>query len=120
MRFLEDGIEGGEEFPGSGDEGDFEGFSGGAESFVEGFEDGVVADGVEGGHVESAADYGPSAGDSALPFAGSAIVIERGHASQCGEGAPVTGPQLRQVPEQGGSSAWADALDRAQAGGLGR
>ena len=65
MRILQQSIEGGEEFSGGGDEGDFEGFAGGAEALAEGFEDGVVADGVEGGHGEGAAHAGPAAGDAA-------------------------------------------------------
>ena len=42
MRILEEGIEGGEELSGGGDERDFEGFSGGPEALVKGFEDGVL------------------------------------------------------------------------------
>ena len=41
MRFLEKSIEGGEELSGGGDEGDFEGFAGGTQAFVEGLEDGL-------------------------------------------------------------------------------
>ncbi len=41
MSFLQESIEGGEELSGGGDESDFEGFSGGAQACVEGFEDGV-------------------------------------------------------------------------------
>ena len=52
MRILEESIEGGEELSGGGDEGDFERFAGGAETLVKGFEDGIVTNGIEGGHVE--------------------------------------------------------------------
>ena len=49
MRVLQQSLEGGEELSCGGDEGEFEGFAGVAQALVKGFEDGVAADGVEGG-----------------------------------------------------------------------
>jgi len=82
MRILQESVEGGEKFSGGGDEGDFEGFAGGAQAFIKGFENAVVANGVEGGHGASAAHRGTASGDLALAFARAAVVVEGGQAGQ--------------------------------------
>jgi hypothetical protein len=64
-----------DEFADAGDQGDFRLFTGGAEPQVKGFEEGVVADGAEDGHVESGADGGSSATDVPLAVLASAVLI---------------------------------------------
>jgi len=51
---------------------------------VEGFEDGVVAGGDEGGHVERGADLGAAAADAALTPELTAVVVEGGDAGEGG------------------------------------
>lgn len=120
MRIFEGGIESGEEFTSGGDEGDFERFTGGAKAFVEGFEDGVAADGVESGHVKSGAHREATAGDVALAFARAAVLVERGEAGQGGNGAIGDLAEFREVAEQGRRGARTDALNGAEPGGFGR
>ena len=51
---------------------------------VEGFEDGVVAGGDEGGHGERGADLGAAAADAALTPELTAVVVEGGDAGEGG------------------------------------
>ena len=71
-----------EEFAHGGSEGDFGGFSLGAKSVVEGFDDGVGARGHEGGHVEGNASADAAAVDVALTTEGTAFAIKGSEAGQ--------------------------------------
>ena len=75
MGVFEEAVEEVDEFANDGDEGDFVGFAACGEALVEGFEDGVVADGGGGAHVEDLANVGPPALDMALFTLFSAVLI---------------------------------------------
>jgi hypothetical protein len=90
-----------------------------AEAKVEGLENRVAARSRESGHVESPADRGPAAGDVALAFARSAIVVERSQASEGGDFGIGELTQLREMGQEGGGGAGADALEGLQASGFG-
>ena len=66
----EDGVEDDEEAPGDGDEGEHLGLSGGEEAVVEGFQDGVVPAGDQGGHEQHRPDGRAAAADEAAPLPG--------------------------------------------------
>ena len=65
-----------------GKEGDFGGFSSGAEAEVKGAQDGIAPSGDEGSHVEGRASRGATMEDVALDFLRSAVVVEGGHAAR--------------------------------------
>ena len=62
------GVEDDEEFAHGGGDGDFVGFVLGDEAVVEGFDDGIVPYGDDGGHVEGRSDVSPAEG-LPTPFA---------------------------------------------------
>ena len=77
-----------EEFAHDGGEGDFMGFTGGAQALVDGLEDGVTARGAQGCHVEGEAHFAASAADGAGAAIGPAVAIEGGEAGQGGDSRP--------------------------------
>lgn len=83
-RIFEEVIEEDGEFADDGDESNFCGFVAQAQLLVKTAQDGVMADGGEGGHVEGAAESGAAAGDVALAFARTAVVIVGGDAHEGG------------------------------------
>src|SRR3984885_2658371 len=93
------------EFSGGGGEGDFGGFTLGAQALVERFQDGVVLGGDEGGHPQPGAHGGPSAGDVALAAMEATVVIARGQTGQGSGLGFVEGAEFGQLGQkQGGGS----------------
>jgi hypothetical protein len=81
---FEEAVHEDDEFAHDGGEGEFGGFVVGAEALIEGFEDGVVESGGEGGHIEDFSDSGSAAVDVALSAVLAAAAVERRHAGQGG------------------------------------
>lgn len=82
---------------------------------VEGFEDGVVAGGDEGGHVERGADLGSAAADVALTPELTAIVIERSNAGEGGGLGVGEGAEFGHEGDERESGDEADASDFLEA-----
>jgi len=108
-----------EEFAHDGGEGDFVGFTVGAQTLVDGLEDGVAARGTEGRHVERMTHFAAPAADGAGAAERTAVAIERGEAGQGGDFVFGQRPQFRQGGEQGRGGEGADALDCDEPGDLG-
>lgn len=86
---------------------------------VEGFENGVVAGGDEGSHVEGGADRGSSAADVTLAAKLAAVVVEGGDASQ-GSGLGVgEGSEFGHEGDEGEGGNEADAANLLEAGNSG-
>lgn len=108
---MEFGVEEEEEFSGGGDEGDFGGFGCGAEVLVEELQDAaLLADGGEGGEVESAADGGPAAAEMALAAARAAVVGIGSEASEGGNLLAIGGAEFREEGEEACGGDLADAV----------
>ena len=105
------GIEDGEQFMHGGDAGDFAGCAGGTQALIEGANDGVVAAGDDGGHVEGGANGGAAAPSGAGARAGATIAIERGDADQGRELAMREVAEFRHVGEQSAGGGGADPRD---------
>ena len=108
-----------DEFAHEGNEGDFGGFSGGAEAEVKRAQDGVAPSGDEGGHVEGRASQGATVEDVALALLRSAVVVEGGHAGETGGLTRFQGAEFRDGGQQDPGGALSEALNLAEAGDLG-
>ena len=79
-------------------------------AFVEGFEDGVAADGVESGHVESAAHRRRVRQRYGAGLCGAAVLVERSQAGESGDGRsevwPSSGSRPRSVAAVPGPTPW--------------
>ena len=111
MGIFERPIKSRQEFSGRGDQSDFEGFSVGAQTLVEGFEYGVEADGIEGRHLQGGAHGSPPTGDVTLAAPGAAVVVVGSEAGKGRNGVILEVSQLREMAEEDGGGAWADSLE---------
>ena len=100
-----------EEMTHDGDEGDFVGFTGGAQALVEGFQDGVGAGGAECGHEEGTAHVEPAAADGADAAKGTAVAIKRGQTGERRDLVFGAAAEFGQRGQQGRSREVTDALD---------
>ena len=92
-------------------EGEFGGFSVGAEAFVE-VSDGWIAAGCgNGGHVENVAQIGPSAGNGTTAVSVAAVIGEGGDADEAGSLSAADGAEFAHIGDQGSGEDGADAGD---------
>jgi hypothetical protein len=119
VRVGEQAVEEDDEFAHDGGEGDFGGFASFAQALVKDAQDGVVADGGEGGHVEDVADRFAPAGNAAGAGIGAAILVVGSDACQGGGFLVTEGAQFGHLGEQGRGGHRTHAGDGLQAVGLG-
>ena len=81
---------------------------------VEGLEDGVAADGGEGGHVEGATNLGAPALDMTCALTGATVVVKRCQAAQCGDATAVGLTEFWQLGEQVDRGSFTDSFDLAE------
>src|SRR5262245_64849264 len=79
------GVEGDEQLPGDGDDGELFGAGSGGDGLEEGTEAGGFADGAEGGHVEGAPRPRAAAANGAFSTAVAAVVVGRCKAGETGD-----------------------------------
>ena len=108
-----------DEFAHDGSEGDFRWFSGGAEPGIKGFEDVVMADGAQGGHVKRLPDGTAPATDATEAGLMAAVTIVRGDPSQGRSGLVGESAQFWHFGQQSGRHHRADARDGVQPAGFG-
>ena len=81
----DDGVADGQQFAHAGNEGDLLAFACGDEPLIQRTDDGVVAHGGTGGHVQHRAHRSATTPDAARAFPLAAVTIERRHTHQRGE-----------------------------------
>ena len=99
-------------------EGDQRPFSCRQQSLVEEFEDAIMFDGTQGGHVEGAADGAPAAADTAHAFELAAVPVEGCDASQGGGGGGGELAQFGHFRQHGGDDDRSHARNGIQAFGF--
>ena len=110
MEVFQGGVKVGEEFSGTGDEGDFGGFAIGAQAQVEGLQGrGFFPDGAQGGHVEGAAQLVATALNKAHSAFFPAVFGKGGQATEGGDLFAVQLAELRQLEHQSSCGDLADA-----------
>src|SRR5713226_5604707 len=105
------GIEDGEQLAHAGGESELGSLAGGGKSSVENTDNGIPANGREGGHVEGLAETGSSAPDAPPTPKRAAIAVVGGHAHQGSDLLAIELTQLGQLTQQ------CSRQDRADAGG---
>jgi len=107
-----------DQFSHKSSEGNFGGFTAGAEVLIKSFQNRVVTGGGNGGHVESQPDVMAPAGDVSLASKLATIAIEGSQASQGSGLGWRKRSQFGHEDDEGGRSERADALDLLKAVGL--
>ena len=110
---FDEGVEDGEEFPHAGGDAELVGFALLGEPLGELSDDGVAAGGVEGGHVEGAADASPPAADPS-GFGGMSAVLVDGRDAD--EGGDLLAVDLAEFGELGDERDGRDGSDSGDAG----
>lgn len=110
------GIEDSSELSHGGDESDLGRFAGVVQAAIEDTESVVMANGIERGHVEGAADRGTATGDMPLAAELSAIVIDGCDPDQSGELLVLDTAEFGELGEKDGRGCRTDALDAGQNG----
>src|ERR1700733_3622714 len=114
-----DGVEDDEELSDAGDEGLLAGFPRGAKLLIVGGDDGIGAAGGQSGHVEGGSAGRPAAGDGSAAAPDAAVAIDRRHADECRDFAPVEAPEFRQLGDEGAQGGLAHARHAGQKVGVG-
>src|ERR1700761_3260506 len=107
-----------DEFAHAGDEGDFWFFASGSEAGIKSFEDGIVTDGAQGGHIKGTADGFATACDMTRTRLLPAIAIIGGDTCQGRSCGIADGTQFGQLRQDRGGGDGSDAGDGFQSLGF--
>jgi hypothetical protein len=97
---ADDGVEYGQQFAHTGNQGQFFGFTSGQEFFVMTADFGVTSYCGQGGHVQAAAQFGAAGPDGSSAAELAAVVVHWGHAHQGGDPLPGAESQFHKAEQK--------------------